>query len=43
MTRAQIQAALDNEKGYFYFFSDAAYTSKFNIGAAKEEVTFIFE
>lgn len=43
MTRAQIQAALDNEKGFFYFFSDPAYTTKYSIGADKEEVTFAFE
>ena len=43
MTRAQVQAALDNEKGFFYFFSDPAYTNKYSIGANKEEITFAFE
>lgn len=43
MTRAQIQAALDNQNGFFYFFSDSGYTAKYSIGADKEEVTFAFD
>jgi len=43
MTRAQIVVALDNQKGFFYFFSDASYTNKYSIGAEKEQVTFAFE
>lgn len=43
MTRAQIVVALDNQKGFFYFFSNASYTNKYNIGAEKEQVTFTFE
>lgn len=39
-TRAQVQTALDNEKGFFYFFSDSNYVNKYNIGASKEEIVF---
>jgi hypothetical protein len=43
MTRANLQRALDNVKGFFYFFSDSGYTIKYNIGADKEEITFAFD
>ncbi|MEA4916811.1 hypothetical protein [Proteiniphilum sp.] len=43
MTRAQIQAALNNQKGYFYFYSNSGYTEKYSIGSEKEEVTFAFD
>lgn len=40
MTRAQVQAALDNVQGFFLFFSDSGYINKYNIGADKEEIIF---
>lgn len=42
-TRAEVQTALDNVKGFFYFFSDSEYISKYNIGANKEEIMFAFD
>ncbi len=42
-TRAQVQTALDNQKGFFYFFSDSEYTTKYSIGAHREEVLFEFD
>lgn len=42
-TRAQVQTALDNVKGFFYFFSDSEYITKYNIGAGKEEIIFALD
>lgn len=42
MTRSQLQTALSNVQGFFYFFADSAYITKYNIGADKEEIIFSF-
>lgn len=42
MKRGQLQNALNNKKGFFYFFSDKEYLTKYNIGPEKETIIFEF-